>query len=159
DCNLARPMPVATLEVQYPRARGTLGLRGGTAPLSWARSLAPVETHADRAIFRVELPAGEILECKLIRDERDWASGRNVSVQAGETTTLRPYFDRARGEVEPGKRTIRSPELARDVSFRMFLPPSYPELEDKRYPVLYVQDGQALFGDSPDPIDGHSWRL
>ena len=40
----------------------------------------------------------------------------------------------------------------------IYLPPGYAEKSDRRYPVLYMQDGQNLFEDARS-FAGHSWRL
>src|SRR5262249_30326962 len=40
-----------------------------------------------------------------------------------------------------------------------WLPPSYEERSDRRYPVLYVHDGQAAFTRTADGDDAQSWRL
>ncbi|HEX2571400.1 MAG TPA: alpha/beta hydrolase-fold protein [Polyangia bacterium] len=152
-------MAQTTLEVHYPPERGTLGVRGNLLPLSWTYSLPPAERDGDKMMFRLDVPAGEILEFKLVRNDKDWSFGRNFSVQAGGTVSIHPYFDRSYGASEAEVRQIHSPQLGRDVRYRLFLPPSYFEHPENHYPVLYAQDGQALFADSPDPIDGHSWRV
>jgi predicted alpha/beta superfamily hydrolase len=47
-------------------------------------------------------------------------------------------------------------KLARDVL--VWLPPSYTRNNSKRYPVVYVQDGQNLF-DASTAQDGNEWHL
>ena len=66
---------------------------------------------------------------------------------------MEPYFEKAAGVLHPDLQSMYSKELGRDVKARVFLPPSYGELDERRYPVLYAQDGQSLFGDAS------SWRL
>ena len=46
---------------------------------------------------------------------------------------------------------------AREVT--VYLPAGYDEREDRRYPVLYVQDGQNLFDASRAYVPGNHWRL
>ncbi|MBQ6450813.1 MAG: alpha/beta hydrolase [Solobacterium sp.] len=46
--------------------------------------------------------------------------------------------------------------LKRDVTFRVMTPDGYEE-NNRRYPVLYMQDGQDLFRDE-DAVDGKSYR-
>jgi predicted alpha/beta superfamily hydrolase len=41
----------------------------------------------------------------------------------------------------------------------VYLPPGYDERGDRRYPVLYMQDGQNLFDAHRAYIPGQHWRL
>lgn len=45
----------------------------------------------------------------------------------------------------------------RDVT--LYLPPGYAERPERRYPVLYMQDGQNLFDAERAFIPGNHWRL
>ena len=78
---------------------------------------------------------------------------------AGESLTVAPYFNRPTGLLMTHEPLIRSPELGIELHFRVFVPPSYDEHRTKRYPVLYAQDGQALFAAAPDEGDPHSWKM
>ena len=40
------------------------------------------------------------------------------------------------------------PGLGRERTLRLYLPPSYESAPDKRYPVIYMHDGQNLFDDA-----------
>ena len=40
------------------------------------------------------------------------------------------------------------PGLGRERTLRLYLPPSYDSAPDKRYPVIYMHDGQNLFDDA-----------
>ena len=46
---------------------------------------------------------------------------------------------------------------AREVT--VYLPPGYDDRGDRRYPVLYMQDGQNLFDSERAFIPGQHWRL
>lgn len=83
--------------------------------------------------------------------------------------TLRSTFRRAfrlenrRGAVRHG-RLAHIPAFesailgnARDVT--VYLPAGYDDREDRRYPVLYMQDGQNLFEPQRAFIPGQHWRL
>jgi predicted alpha/beta superfamily hydrolase len=43
---------------------------------------------------------------------------------------------------------LAMPGLGRDRTLRLYLPPSYDSAPDKRYPVIYMHDGQNLFDDA-----------
>lgn len=150
----ASPAVVPTwIEVHYPGGRGAIGLRGNHAPLSWEVTTAPTRSFGDRHLFRVPVREGELLELKVVRGE-DWAHGRNYVVHAGEHLSLEPSFD-AQGPVLLERRTIR--HEGRSVGIDVLLPPSYDEQPSRRYPVLYVLDGQSLWSHSPDPFG--NWAL
>jgi predicted alpha/beta superfamily hydrolase len=61
---------------------------------------------------------------------------------------------RPQGRVERVPAGPEFPGLDRDLA--VYLPPSYGET-DRRYPVLYMQDGQNLF--DPDASFAGSWRV
>ena len=61
---------------------------------------------------------------------------------------------RPRGKVERLRAGPESPGLDRDLT--VYLPPSYGRGE-RRYPVLYMQDGQNLF--DPKESFAGSWRV
>src|SRR5207245_4663068 len=41
----------------------------------------------------------------------------------------------------------------------IYLPPGYARAPERRYPVLYMQDGQNLFDPATAYIRGKDWRL
>jgi predicted alpha/beta superfamily hydrolase len=43
---------------------------------------------------------------------------------------------------------LAMPGLGRERTLRLYLPPSYESTPDKRYPVIYMHDGQNLFDDA-----------
>lgn len=143
-------MPLTTVEVTYPRALGEIGLRGAP-PLSWTETARPSFAKGSTRIFTLEVPDGLAVDLKPVRADGRFASGRNATVLAGETLRLAPYFEEA-GVLDAEPRAILAPQLGRTLSYRVFLPPGYGELDGRRYPVLYAQDGQSLFGEG-------SWRL
>ena len=50
------------------------------------------------------------------------------------------------------------PQLNRTRRIWVYLPPDYATSEDKRYPVLYMQDGQNLF-DKATSYQGQEWKV
>src|ERR1700744_1269361 len=43
---------------------------------------------------------------------------------------------------------LAMPGLGRERTLRLYLPPSYESAPDRRYPVIYMHDGQNLFDDA-----------
>ena len=121
------------VEVLYPEDRGAIGLRGSVEPLSWETTLAPTRVEDDRHVFELEVPWGALLELKVVRNDEEWASGRNYTAHAGDHLSVEPTFDACAASLELGK-TIASP--AGELRFDVLLPPSYGEQTRKRYPCF-----------------------
>lgn len=147
--DVAAPPSETLVEVIYPSGRGPIGLRGDHAPLSWEHTEKPARVVGDAHLFRIPLAADELLEFKVVRGE-DWAAGRNYVVHAGDHLRVEPYFDRTQPSFEQG--------LEIDgTKIDVVLPPSYEEQPGKRYPVLYLLDGQSMWQHSSDPFG--TWGL
>lgn len=155
---MTRALPT-TVAVRHPASAGRIRLRGQGGALSWGESVAPARVDGDSHLFVFPLSRGEIAEFKLIRDERDWSHERNYTVLAGEALAVSPYFDRGSGRFEASPEALYSDGLQRILTYRVWVPPSYDERPDLRYPVLYVQDGQAAFSVTSDDHRGSSWRI
>ena len=145
----------ATLvEVVYPADRGAIGIRGSHAPLSWTETTRPTATLGDRRVFELSIPDGETVDIKLVRGNDEWAHGRNYTLHAGDHLRLEPAFEQSRSRLLDSVVLDGSPW---PLSYQVLLPPSYDEQREKRYPVLYAQDGQALWSSSFDPYG--IWKL
>ena len=83
--------------------------------------------------------------------------------------TLRATFRRVlrlenrRAAVRPGRiehiSGFTSSILGNAREITVYLPAGYDEREDRRYPVLYMQDGQNLFDATRAYVPGQHWRL
>ena len=81
------------------------------------------------------------------------------------SSTLRSAFRRVlnrRSRVREGRLDVIS-EFASAIlgnrrQITVYVPPGYDERNERRYPVLYMQDGQNLFDDAR-AFAGNSWRL
>src|SRR5262245_56883921 len=122
------------VKVRYPRHRGAIGLRG-TRPLSWNETREPTAIDGGVSVFELDVPEGELLELKVVRGESAFSAGRNHTVLAGDALVVEPHFDRTTGVLDPKTQSIGSTQLGRSIRFRVLLPPSYGELEHRRYPV------------------------
>lgn len=142
------------VEVIYPASRGAIGLRGSHAPLSWTETMPPTAQSGDRHVFELALPDDDVIDLKLVRGDEAWAHGRNYTVHAGDHVHLEPAFDHTTSSLVDSFTIEHEGER---LDARVLLPPSYAEQENKRYPVIYAQDGQALWSTSTDPYG--VWRL
>jgi predicted alpha/beta superfamily hydrolase len=83
--------------------------------------------------------------------------------------TLRATFRRVlrlenrRTAVRPGRidriHGFESKILGNEREITIYLPAGYDEREDRRYPVLYMQDGQNLFDAERSFVPGQPWRV
>lgn len=135
------------IEVVYPQERGTIGLRGSAPPLSWTETTPATATLGDRSVFELAIADGEMVDVKVVRGN-DWAHGRNYTLHAGDHLHLRPAFDRTTCRLMP---PVVLPTSPWPLRYQVLLPPSYDEQSSRHYPVLYAQDGQALWSSSSDP--------
>jgi predicted alpha/beta superfamily hydrolase len=127
------------------------------APLSWTQTTLPTARKGDRSIFELAIPDGELIDIKLVRGNDEWAHGRNYTLHAGDHLHLQPAFERTTCRLLDPVVIPSSPASPWPLRYQVLLPPSYEEQRSKRYPVLYAQDGQALWSTSSDPFG--VWRL
>ncbi len=83
--------------------------------------------------------------------------------------TLRSAFQRAlrlpnrRAAIRPGRldriSAFQSKILGNTRGITIYVPAGYDERTDRRYPVLYMHDGQNLFNPGTSFIRGQHWRL
>ncbi len=85
------------------------------------------------------------------------STGGQYRLPAGATVDIYPFFGPARGKVEIAPE-IASPQLNNSRHLRIYYPPSYGENPAKRYPVLYMHDGQNLF-DPKTAAFGVAWEM
>ena len=159
----------ATLDLREAVAAGwfdpateTVGLRGGTAPLSWGATTPALDLDGD-GLYALAVPfevTGDSIRVDL-KIKLDAADAPNGGWQEGanHTVTLRPGADAdlvlawgdrptlppptITGHVETLASVESAGLAARDL--HVYLPPGYGE-GDRRYPVLYLHDGASVFG-------------
>ncbi|OWQ93544.1 hypothetical protein CDN99_03525 [Roseateles aquatilis] len=150
---------------RFDPARDTVGVRGGAAPLSWTRSLiAPAAglgregRYTATAVFE-RIPAGGNVPYKF-RVERPgqgegedgWETGGNRSLElVAEEVRVARAFNAPGAPISlsrAGRIDRLDPLPERFVAPRavqVWLPPGYEQDPRRRYPVLYLHDGQNVF--------------
>ncbi|HXU30604.1 MAG TPA: alpha/beta hydrolase-fold protein [Thermoanaerobaculia bacterium] len=138
------------------------GVRGGVVPLSWRETLLAADPDGD-GLYRVETTfaqapfGGQAVTYKYKIERPDqpydgWEDGRNRQLFLRTATqTASRIFNAPPDPIELSRvGTIRrhpafpSKFLApRDV--QVYLPPGYDREPRRRYPVLYLHDGQNVF--------------
>lgn len=152
-------MTAANVRVHYPLASGRLVLR---AEPDWTHDIEPVSVDSDCARFEFNLGGGtafRYFKPVLLDDRERWAIGANCLWLPDRTGAqdCYPFFnaDEHCSECELLQLTDGARRRHR---FRVFYPPGYHENPLRRYPVLYMQDGQNLF--FPGEAFGHQhWRI
>lgn len=119
--------------------------------LDWNGRIQPKRVSADgRRTFEVELDSSQpyLYFKPILRrdDEEVWTPDSNYFCY-DEEIEIYPRFELDfSNRLEPGEHRGRR--------YWVYLPPGYHENTLKRYPVLYMQDGQDLFGN----LDGPEWE-
>lgn len=152
---LARDRFAARVRVRYPLARGRIVLRSEP---DWTLDVEPIAVSGDGTSFDFELPGDRphrYFKPVLIDREERWAVGHNYLLL--ESREIHPYFhaDERCSECELLELADAS---GRRHRFRVFYPPGYWENTLRRYPVLYMQDGQNLFFPQ-EAFGGRHWRV
>jgi enterochelin esterase-like enzyme len=87
-----------------------------------------------------------------------WSVGTNRLALAATRNDVYPHFFAGlRGRIT-ARVAFPAPALGRELVVRAYLPPGYDENTLKRYPVLYVQDGQNLFFPE-EAFLGREWEM
>jgi predicted alpha/beta superfamily hydrolase len=148
---------------RFDPARDRVGVRGGTALLSWQTTLLAADPDGDgryqaavtfpRAPFGGQAVAYKFkIEKPQAHPQEGWEEGRNRQLHLRQPAqTVSRAFDAPPDPIVASRvGTIRvhaafpSKLLAkRDV--QVYLPPGYEKETSRHYPVLYLQDGQNVF--------------
>jgi predicted alpha/beta superfamily hydrolase len=150
----------ANVHVFFPLTRGRMVLR---AEPDWVSDHTPVRVSTDRTCheFAMEVSGAHRYFKPVLLDgaEARWAVGPNALLlgRAAQPRQVFPHFD---GNERCSQCELRelSDGAGRTHRYRVFLPPGYGENQLRRYPVLYMQDGQNLFFPH-EAFQGQHWRI
>jgi len=153
----------------------------GNSPVigSWDPGKTPMTKESDSIwTYAASVPANSLLEYKITRGSWDtealYVDGtipQNLTLRVASDTliTLRPV---TWNDISPARRLrasksivgtlkyhrgLRGEGLKYDRDVIAWLPPSYEKEPQKRYPVLYMHDGQNVF-DASTSFIGYEWR-
>lgn len=154
----AQAQPVK-IYVHYDTGWGNaLSIRGSAAPLSWAAGKPMTWTSGNVWVW--EAPATlSSFEFKLLVNDSRWSVGANYKVSASTPRSIHvyPYFTAANGRLATISNFF-SPQLNNRRNIILYLPPSYDQNPAKRYPVVYMHDGQNLFN-AQTAFGGVEWQV
>ncbi len=146
------------VRVHYPLVQGRLVLR---TDLDWEKDIEAVDGGASFFDFKVSSESPFLYFKPVLLEpgkEPRWAVGENYLGLSSQRKPreVYPYFEGDQKCSACDLRELASPFGRFD--YRVFYPPGYHENILKRYPVLYMQDGQNLF--FPDEaFQGRHWRI
>lgn len=145
-----------TVRIHYNTGFGNRIAIRGSAPLSWTAGAAATWTAGNVWVASWPDSAGDV-DVKPLFNDSLWSIGANYRVRAGTTVDIYPHFGTQAGTLVtvPG---FGSPQLGNSRTLVVYLPPSYQENAQKRYPVLYMHDGQNLFSAATSAF-GVEWRV
>lgn len=152
--------PIAIIRVHYPLTAGRMILR---CEPGWTTDIEADRASRNRELHEFRLPlAGPFTYFKpLIVDDgaQRWSMGDNYLALASRKAAvdIYPYF-RADETCSACELRELADETGRTHTFRVFYPPGYHENTLRRYPVLYMQDGQNLFFPN-EAFGGQHWRV
>ncbi|HEX8702994.1 MAG TPA: alpha/beta hydrolase-fold protein [Myxococcaceae bacterium] len=145
----------SVIRVHYDAGFGRrITLRGSKQPLSWDSGVEATWTQGNVWTY-IWPKARGVLEFKPLLDDATWSVGGNYRIRAGSSVDVYPFFGAPVGTLEK-EHGFHSPQLGNQRTLIISLPPSYRENPLKRYPVLYMHDGQNAFEDSTS-FAGVSW--
>src|SRR3989440_5778673 len=147
-----------TIRVVYPTGDAKMVLR---TEQNWDANIEPVGQNHCVSKFAIETERPYFyFKPVLLRDNTaQWSRGENFLAVAtsGAPLDIHPYFiEDTRCSVCQVMSPLAS-AAGREHRFRVFLPPGYHENTLKKYPVLYMHDGQNLFL-KEEAFLGNTWR-
>jgi len=147
-----------SIRVIYPQNRGRIALRTDE---NWDVDVGAVSRRGGTTKSQIETERPYFyFKPVLIRDgAKVWSRGANCLAIAtlGAPLDVYPFFrEDTRCSVCEVRPPVASPS-GDEHRFRVFLPPGYHENTLKRYPVLYMHDGQNLFL-KEEAFVGNTWR-
>jgi predicted alpha/beta superfamily hydrolase len=146
-----------TIRVHYDTGFGNrISIRGSASPLSWTSGMNATWTTGNVWVASWADSAGDVDLKPLINDAR-WSIGADYHVRAGTVTDIYPFFNASSGSLFQVSNFF-SPQLGNSRTLILYLPPSYNENPLKRYPVIYMHDGQNLFQASTSAF-GTEWQV
>jgi predicted alpha/beta superfamily hydrolase len=152
---LATSASATTLRIHYDAGKEALSLRGDKGPMTWDKGPQALPGGAGVWTYTWPDSLGDVATKPALGSKV--STGGVYQLAAGSTVDIWPFFGPPFGKltIVPN---FASPQLNNSRSLRIYLPASYEENKAKRYPVLYMHDGQNLF-DARTAAYGVEWGI
>ncbi|HEX8144071.1 MAG TPA: alpha/beta hydrolase-fold protein [Pyrinomonadaceae bacterium] len=150
-----------TIKVIYPLQGGRIILR---TDANWNSDVEAAQVSGDRTVttFRVSTsrPFFYFKPCVIDQFGFHWSKGNNylAITGAGDTKSIYPYFFSDQGGTVSDILEFYSGPSNILHRVRVYQPPGYFENTIKRYPVLYMHDGNNLFFPN-EAFLGNTWGV
>ncbi|HZF50675.1 MAG TPA: alpha/beta hydrolase-fold protein [Polyangiaceae bacterium] len=155
---LSGSLEAAEIRVHYNVGWGNkVAVRGSGAGLNWNAGANAAWSPGNVWVYTTPAAAGGF-SFKPLFNDATWSIGANYVVPNGNAVVdIYPFFFTQSGRLQnvPG---FQSQNLGGSRTLRVYLPPSYDENPAKRYPVLYMHDGQNVF-DAAAAFGGVEWQV
>jgi predicted alpha/beta superfamily hydrolase len=145
-----------TVRVHYDAGKENINIRADKAPASWSQGVPAKRETANVWSYTWPDALGDVSMKPALGSDKV-SMGGVYKLAAGRTVDIWPFFGAPFGKVTIVP-DFESPQLSNKRSLRIYLPPSYEENRGKRYPVLYMHDGQNLF-DAKTAAYGVEWGI
>ncbi|KGF81917.1 esterase [Massilia sp. JS1662] len=147
-----------TVRIHYAAGKDTIQIRADKGAAGWSQGVPAKPEGGPLNVWTFTWPdaLGDI-QMKPTLGADKVSIGGVYKLPAGSTLDIYPFFGPPFGKVTIVK-DVASPQLGNKRALRIYLPPSYNENAAKRYPVLYMHDGQNLF-DAKTASYGVEWGI
>lgn len=143
------PNAETIVRVHYPEGKGDMNITGDVGSLS--STPAPMKKTGSNTW---EMDLGVLSAVSHVHPQLgDKPSlGPDYSVQPGQTLDIYPHFTQRKGMMRQGnlQSKIHTKVAGGTRTVEIYLPPTYIENTEARFPVIYVIDPQGYFGTAPN---------
>ncbi|MBV9925545.1 MAG: alpha/beta hydrolase [Acidobacteria bacterium] len=154
-------MPTLKIRVIYPLQGGRIVLR---TDVDWNRDVEAVAVSPDRTVFEFSYdfnrPYFYFKPCVIDQNGFHWAVGTNylavMDTPGGKD--IYPHFFTGTSGTISDPIDFYSQAASGSYRVRVYFPPGYEENTLKRYPVIYMHDGNNLFFPA-EAFMGSEWRV
>jgi hypothetical protein len=152
---------IMIIRVIYPLQSGRIVLRVDD---DWNRDIEAAAVDASRTAFDFHYSTARpylyFKPCIIDQNGFHWSKGSNYLAINGrpEIKSIYPHFFSDLGGAISAPVDFYSPILAVSHRLRIYHPPGYDENALKRYPVLYMHDGNNLFFPN-EAFFNNEWRV
>ncbi len=157
-CLMLAQAHATTVRVHYAAGKDGIQIRADKGAAGWSQGVPAKLDAGPLNVWTFTWPdaLGDI-QMKPTLGADKVSIGGVYKLPAGSTLDIYPFFGPPFGKVTIVK-DVASPQLGNKRALRIYLPPSYNENAAKRYPVLYMHDGQNLF-DAKTASYGVEWGI
>jgi len=158
-CTALLSLPNATattVRVHYDAGKDQVEIRSDKGAPTWSKGVPATRDMGNVWSYTWPDALGDITMKPALGGDRVSVGG-TYKLAAGSTLDIHPFFGAPFGKIKMVS-AFASPQLSNTRNLRIYLPPSYDENRAKRYPVLYMHDGQNLF-DAKSASFGVEWGI